>query len=229
MKDNIEIIYEIFTPEHLEQATKLLISCFSGRDYSGKPFPDNVFREPMCEILSYDSVIEYMTEMNKKWSTNGLGLIAKDNQTQEVVGVVTAEDFLDQEDISPELNIIFNKDDFKHSALFLEDIDEPILKMNPKRGEVAHMIFFGVKLNSVYETLKLGSSLCNNHFNLAKQKGFKYYCAECTGNASQHIFEKKFGFENKKEINYEEWKSPISGEFIWKKNLASVKSNPTNA
>ena len=135
MSEKPEIIYENYIPEHLEQATKLLISSFSCRDYLGKPFPDNIYREPVTEIISYESTIDFFTEMNKQWSRNGLGLIAKDKQTKEVVGVITAEDYVDQQkEPTPELARIFLKEDISNLLSFFENIDEPIIKMNPKRN-----------------------------------------------------------------------------------------------
>ncbi|GAB1538935.1 hypothetical protein NUACC21_16000 [Scytonema sp. NUACC21] len=136
-----------------------------------------------------------------------LSLVAKDEESGDVIGFSILEDFvsefpkLDGIDTRflPILNLLSELDDWYKSNYQL------------KPGEVLHLFMTGV--DERYRGQGIAQKLMEEIFNVAKNNGYKSIIAECTGAITQHI-RAKYGFQAIKEIEYKTYL--YNGELVFK-------------
>jgi ribosomal protein S18 acetylase RimI-like enzyme len=137
-----------------------------------------------------------------------LSLVAKDEQSGDVIGFSVLKDFLawtphiyhfDPRFI-PIGNLIYELEKWYHS------------KYTVKYGEILHLFMLGV--DEKYRGKGIAHQLMEESFNVAKNKGYTRIIAEGTGSITQHICA-KYGFKVLKEIQYKTFL--YYGQLVFKK------------
>jgi len=195
LKEEKKIVYEILQEKDLVETIILLSKIFTHGEPSVRYFG-------ITEKEYY-----YFAQLYcKKGVEEGLSIIAKDKDTGKIVAFLLSEDF----DSSPPEGI--EKIDRKIAIdMAIVDAIEEDAKTNKKEGERRFHIFFGGTENE-YVNKGIMTTLIDESIKLAKRKKFTNIIAEPTGLATQHIF-KKFGFEQKKMIEYKKFIS--EGKYIY--------------
>lgn len=180
---------EKLVKEDIEETAKLVVSEFNAR-------------EPIAQLnaSNSDEFLEYTLSVCRKCADEGLGFIARDVQSNKIIGAALSADLAyavnakpseDDEDPNPVATLI----DSLNSLYFTN-------------GELAENTYLNIKFIAADANFKgkgVVMSLISACIEAAKAKGFKYAQAEATGNVSQYIFTNKFGFEEKAIIKYSEF------------------------
>jgi ribosomal protein S18 acetylase RimI-like enzyme len=188
VKEDKEIVYEMFQEKDLEETAKLLSETFTRggtTTRSLKITPEEYY--PLAYIYS------------KKAIKEGLSMIAKDKNNGKIVSFMINEDFDSPkpegiEKIGPKVAI----------GMTFIDVLEEDLRANKKEGERRFHMFLG-GTDKDYENKHILSSLLDESMKLAKNKNFTSIIAEPSCFATQHIF-KNLGFTQKNFIEYKKFK-----------------------
>ena len=167
-----------FEKSDLEQTIRCLSRSFTSETMS---------KALGIDVKNYTSFAEIFCQKAIK---EQLSLVAKDDQSGDVVGFSILEDFvtevpnLDRLDprFIPILNLVFELDDWYKS------------KYPVKSGEILHIFLTGV--DEQYRGQGIVHKLMEETFNVAKNNGYSKIMAECTGVITQHI-RAKYGFNGK--------------------------------
>lgn len=187
VKEDNEIVYEIFQEKDLEETTKLFSEVF--------PRGETTVKYLKITPKQYYSVADLYC---KKAIKEGLSMIARDKNTGKIVGFLLNEDF-----DSPKPEGIEKIDPIVAMDMSLIDVLEEDLKANKKEGEKRFHLFLG-GTDIGYENKHILSTLLEESIKLAKDKNFTSIIAEPTGFATQHII-KKLGFEKRNFIEYKKY------------------------
>lgn len=184
LREEKGIKYEIFQEKDLEETVTLLSNVFS----SGEPVTKSL------EITPKE--FHYFAEIYcKKAVREGLSIIAKDKDNNNVIGFLISEDL----DTEPPEGI--EKIDKKILPLMaLVDALEIDIKTNKKEGEHRFHKFLG-GTDKKYENRHILTILNEESVKLARNNNFTSVVAEPSGFATQHLFN-KWGFEIRKMIDY---------------------------
>lgn len=177
-----DISYQVLAEDNLKSA----IECISSTFYFG---------EPMTKALDITlEEFKYFAEIFlRKAVLDQLSVVAKDNITGKVVGVLIAEDFMTEppasiETVSPKFLPIFQ---------LLGTLDEKYKEKYPvKLGEMYHIFMVGVYKE--YPGLSL--PLTRTAEIIAREKGYIAAIAETTGPISHKIYTKRLGFKELEDI-----------------------------
>lgn len=175
--------------ESVEETAKLVVREFNKR-------------EPIAQLnaSNSDEFLEYTLGVCRKCVDEGLGFIARDVQTNKIIGTALSADLAysinakpseDDEDPNPVATLI----DSLNSLYFTN-------------GELAENTYLNIKFIAADASFKgkgVVMDLITACIGEAKAKGFEYAQAEATGNVSQYIFTNRFGFEEKAIIKYSEF------------------------
>lgn len=177
-------------------------------------------REPMTESLkiSYEEMLGFCQPVVSKASKLGLSVIAKDIETDKIVGLTINKDFLN----SPtEENVTLNKKLFPIFKL-LDDLDKKYQQSNEVDvNEVFHTLMIAV--NSDIKTRNLSSKLLSRSLENAVNNGFKKTVMEATSSISQHIALNKFSYKEFHSINYSDFSYKNKNTFRHINSVSSCK------
>ncbi len=183
------IIYEIISKNYIESALQCIMTTFSKND----PLSIAVNLSPEdLKIFLNIFVKDNLLKQN-------LTTIAKDKNTNEVIGCILLEDITTDQpgDIS---GIPLN---FMPIIALLEDLDGWYLENNPvKPGEILHVIMVGVA--EEYMNRSIAYELFMYSYKICKELGYKGGISEVTGKKSQRVGD-KIGAETLRSILYKEF------------------------
>lgn len=176
------ISYQILAEENLASS----IECISRTFQSG---------EPMTKALGITlEEFKYFAKILLRKAVNDqLSLVATDNITGQVVGILIGEDFVTEalegiETVSPKFLPIFE---------LLGGLDEAYKEKSlVKSGQLYHIFMVGV----YKEYAGLSVQLTNKVEIMARKKGYTSAIAEATSAISQKIYTKRLGFKEVEEI-----------------------------
>ena len=183
-----------------EEAANLLVAVFNER-------------EPLAHLDSSDpqEFSEYILYLSHKCAEEGLGFIAREMSSNEIIGVVLSSD------LSESVNAEKSPDETLENP-----ISALIHSLNSSyftKGTLEENTYLNIKFvatNGDFKGKGVVTELISTCIKAAQERGFKYAQAEATGNISQHIFTSRFGFEEKASIKYTEF------EFDGKKPFATI-------
>lgn len=171
--------------------------------FTGIKIGDQLIREPMSHAckLSKDGLIPYVTEYLKHAASQGLCIIAEENNSGKVIGAMLCEDFNPQEEPS-----IFEGDieNINKIGEFLSELNENFVKtVETKTGkrieknEYVHGVMVGVRAekNKKY----IAGDMLKILTEQAKEKNYKGIIVEATNFKSQK-FNELFGFYTAKDL-----------------------------
>jgi hypothetical protein len=182
-----DISYQVLTEENLKSA----IECISNTFYFGEPMT-KALNITLEEFKYFASIVLRKAVLDK------LSVVALDNITGKVVGVLIAEDFMTEppegiETISPKFLPIFE---------LLGNLDTRYKEKYPVHpGELYHIFMVGVYKK--YAGLSL--PLTRTAEIIARSKGYVAAIGEATNPISYKIYTKRLGFkdvEGVKPITY---------------------------
>ncbi len=173
--------------------------------------------EPLAKALkiSFNELYRLALPVCEKAADEEISIIAKNRNTQEVVGFIISEDFMTiHPDPPPGID---NK--FETVFSLLSELEENYRSSYPvKAGQVLHIFMLGVQ--EQYTKRRIGTTLVKENLNLAKHHNFEIAIAEATGVGSQQIF-RNLGFTEEFSIEYKSYK--FNGE-----NIFSSIQHPPN-
>lgn len=194
LREENRIVYEIFQEKDLEETAVLISEVFTRGE------PSVIYFGITAKEYYYFAQLYC-----KKGVEEGLSIIAKDKG--KIVAFLISEDF-----DSPKPEGIEKIDKKIAIDMAIVYAIEEEAKANKKEGERRFHIFLGGTAKE-YVNRGIMTTLIYESIKLAKNKKFTSIIAEPTGFATQHMF-KKFGFEQKKMIEYK--KFVYGGENIFK-------------
>lgn len=184
LREDKGITYEILQEKDLEETVVLLSNLFS-------------CGEPITKCLEITpKELHYCAELYcKKAVREGLSIIAKDKDTNNVISFLISEDF-DSE--KPEG---IEKIDIKIlPGMALLDTLEKDMKSNKKEDEHRFHLFLGGTVEK-YQNRNIMTILFEESMKLAKIKHFTSIVAEPSGFATQHMLS-KLGFKIRNIVEY---------------------------
>lgn len=175
--------------ESIEETAKLIVREFNAR-------------EPIAQLNASNSeeFLEYTLGVCRRCADEGLGFIARDVQSNKIIGAVLSADLAYSVNAKPS-----EVDEDPNPVATLIDSLNSLYFTN---GELAENTYLNIKFIAADASFKgkgVVMSIISSCIEEAKAKGFKYAQAEATGNVSQYIFMNKFGFEEKAIIKYSEF------------------------
>ncbi len=178
--------YEVFTEEDMDGLVAVVTEAFTEH-------------EPMSLAMKipYGVFRDFMSLLAVKAAKERLTVIARDLETGMVVGALVNEDLMSEpadapDPLDPKFNPIFTllgglTAYYKENRRF-------------QAGECLHVFMIGVTQG--FKGRNLSQHLIAYSMRNARRKGYKMVCTEATGNISQHIFGRKFGFRELKKVAY---------------------------
>ncbi len=207
------LITKSFTLEKIsepvvEEAAALIITAFQAREPLAMLGASGQSGSGESEFKGY------VIHSGRKCVEQGLGWVARCNETDAIVGALIGSDLTDT----------------LHSKEFISEakndpIGSLIVQLNSgffKEKTVESGTWFNIKFVAVSDSFTgqgVITDIVTRSLKCAAEKGFSFAHAEATGNISQHIFMNKFGFEEKNAIGY--------GDFIFKGShpFAAIKEH----
>ncbi|MTI14536.1 GNAT family N-acetyltransferase [Sansalvadorimonas verongulae] len=180
---------ERLTPSAIEETAAVISEAFHGR-------------EPLAMQDESDSgeFKEYLIYSGLKSAEQGLGFIARHTTSGKIAGALIACDLADT------LN---SREYFEESKT--DSVISLLYQLNKKvfneetieRGKYCNIKF--IAASDRFKGQGIVSDIMNTALQNASEKGFAFAHTEATGNISQHIFQKKFGFSERSTIAYSEF------------------------
>ncbi|XP_070533618.1 uncharacterized protein [Ptychodera flava] len=190
--DQPDIVYLTLKEEHVSKAGKLLADSF-------------VHDEVLAQVVDipYDERLEYDQENCRMSVDDGTSLVAIDNATAEIVGVLAGQ-ILQGQDYSQ-----FDQEDLEcsvpNTALILQAeslfFTSPDFRKNP---ECKILNVFKLGVHKDYRRLGIAKKLVEMHEDIARQKGCSWILATPSGQASQNLYSKS-GYLEIGEIFYRDF------------------------
>lgn len=178
--------YELFTMQAIDETAFTVAEAFS-------------HYEPITIALDISSNewMEFIKFLGLKAQKDELTIVARDLETEQVIGAMIADDFaselpLGKERLSDKFTSIFK---------LLDDLDSPYkLGKRISIGEYLHLFIIAVAHQ--YKEKKVAQNLIEICMENGMRKGYRTAVTEATGAISQHIFRNRFGFIDRFEIPY---------------------------
>jgi len=155
--------------------------------------------EPMtvAQAVPFQEFVEFVQLLGPKAQQEELTVLARDQETGQVIGAMIADDFASA---LPEGMGLLGKA-FQPIFALLAELDEQYKKGRTLRlGEYLHL--FMIAVDHRHQGRKVAQNLVRACLENAARKGYHTAVAEATGVISQHLFRSGFGFRDRLEIPY---------------------------
>jgi hypothetical protein len=187
--EGIDLIYEIFQANDLDQAISCMVDTFTRH-------------EPMTKALEItpNEFYPFASLFCRKAIKGRLSLVSKERKTGKVVAFHVADDFMAE----PPEGIERVNERFLPILALLNELDEEYKKTNRvAEGEFLHLFMGGAC--GGFRNRKIVTALVERHLRLARKKNFLGVIAEVTGPISRHILVDTFAFMERARINYKSY------------------------
>ncbi|TMP38982.1 GNAT family N-acetyltransferase [Pseudoalteromonas rubra] len=184
-----DFIIQSIDKNSVQQAAHLIVNVFNER-------------EPLAHLNAADprEFADYMLFLSKKCAEEGLGFIARETNTDRVIGAILSADLAETVNGDSGLNEVHTN---PIAALIGALNGAYFTQGDIQTGTYLNIKFVATDAN--FKVKGMVTALISKCIQEAKAQGFKFAQAEATGNISQHIFANKLGFEEKEFIKYSEF------------------------
>ena len=177
--------YELFDMHALDGMAVMIAEAFSRY-------------EPMAvtQNFSLEELVEFIKLRGPKAAQEELTILARDQETGQVVGAMLTEDFA----LAPPEDIEHFSEKFGPILTLLDELDAQYKQgISLRVGEYLHLLMIAV--THQHTGKKVAQNLIQACLENGIRKGYKTAVTEATGVISQHIF-RKCGFVDRLEIPY---------------------------
>jgi len=178
--------YELFDMRALDEMALMVAKAF-GR------------YEPMAiaQDIPVNEFVDFVKLLGPKAQEEALTVLARDQQTGQVIGAMIADDFAS---VLPD-GIERLGERFEPILALLAELDEQYKRgRSLHSGEYLHL--FMIAVNHQHKGRKVAHNLIQICLENGIRRGFHTAVTEATGVISQHIFRMQFGFADRLEIPY---------------------------
>jgi ribosomal protein S18 acetylase RimI-like enzyme len=177
--------YELFDLHALDEMAVMIAEAFTRY-------------EPMAvaQSLSFDGFVDFIKLLGPKAEQEELTVLARDQETGQVIGAMLTEDFA----LAPPEDIEHFSEKFGPILTLLDELDAQYKRgISLRVGEYLHL--FMIAVTHKHSSEKVAQNLIQACLENGIRKGYKTAVTEATGVISQHIF-RKCGFVDRLEIPY---------------------------
>ncbi len=160
-----------------------------------------VKNEPMCKCLNMteEEFMDAFYDIIYKCCDSGCSYCMKDHETNEILSIMLTLPYIDYKNIQlPEWT-----NDCESVAPLLNILDDVSYEKEFEIDSTLYLFIACTKSNM--ECKGLAKLLLNKVIDKAQYDNYKYLVADATNIISQHILINKYGFQNIKEISYDEF------------------------
>lgn len=194
--EELNLVYEVLDPTNQElmlDTADCLADTFAGTDIGGRKI-----YEPMANAvdLTKDAMFEFILEYLTGVANDGLCFIAKDKESNRVVGAVASDNFDPNEEVPKLEGHLSGMNDIYD---FLIEIDEKLIESIEKKtgnkvekNQFVHMLLAGSRLGKFksYVVAKLVEMIVK----VSSEKGYLGVFAEATSDRSSKVLTEYHGF-----------------------------------
>jgi len=155
--------------------------------------------EPMtvAQAVPFQEFVDFVKLLAPKAQHEELTVLARDQETGQVIGAMIADDFAS----APPEGMGLLGEAFEPILALLGELDEQYKKGRTLRlGGYLHL--FMIAVDHRHKGRKVAQNLVRACLENGARKGYHTAVTEATGVISQHIFRSRFGFRDRLEIPY---------------------------
>src|SRR5262249_51422356 len=178
--------YELFDMHALDEMAPMVAEAFNRH-------------EPMtvAQDVPFQEFVDFVKLLAPKAQQEELTVLARDQETGQVIGAMIADDFAS----APPEGMGLLGAAFAPILALLGELDEQYKKgRSPRLGEYLHL--FMIAVDHRHQGRKVAQNLVRACLENGARKGYHTAVTEATGVISQHIFRSRFGFRDRLEIPY---------------------------